>query len=439
MRGAALRRHGLQVDPDRQFVQQAFYGCVRYKRFLKASEQPSARGAQAALTADHACALQVFLSSFYFNNGSKAARSDYTMYMVLSYLVLFRLDELSFDTLRSIVMHHDPAQMHTLLSYLFDQPALEKWVKEEWIKILDIDFVEVRQRHMRARTAPCASSLRPLAQDEIFGRLARHKADADALLSELAVRAFGGPGRAGAPETVGDSPTADLPAPPKKPPTQPRPFKLTKPRPRPVPEPTRIPQAVPANPVPDTLNATTLAALEQEREARKEEARRKVHSSHVARRARARARSPAAAHSSRAQTLAKYDASAAPPFRLHDTHSRLDEVRQRVEQERMAECKFDGVPAKPVRVCSLLRRVATCSLLHACAHAEQVPNFASVEAPVRLTVAAVLREDALYKRKQAEEAKLIQVRVAPICCVLRLSTPCVPHVARMLGLAGLRG
>ena len=63
-----------RADPDKVFQKQVLYGCVRFKR-----------------------ALKVFLSSFFYNNAAKCARSDYTMYMVLGYLALFRLKELGWS------------------------------------------------------------------------------------------------------------------------------------------------------------------------------------------------------------------------------------------------------------------------------------------------------------------------------------------------------
>ena len=60
-------------DPEKLFLKQVLYGTYRYGNVLK-----------------------ILINSFYFNNGSKAARSDATLYTVMAYLTFFRLDELTF-------------------------------------------------------------------------------------------------------------------------------------------------------------------------------------------------------------------------------------------------------------------------------------------------------------------------------------------------------
>ena len=110
---------GPDADPDFVFIKQVFYGCIANKR-----------------------ALKVFLSSFFYNNGARAARADYTLYMIYSYILLWRLDELGFAQCELLVGAQEPTKMHVLLCYLFDPEMLNKWVKTEWVKIYDLEYVD---------------------------------------------------------------------------------------------------------------------------------------------------------------------------------------------------------------------------------------------------------------------------------------------------------
>ncbi len=97
------------------------------------------------------------------------------------------------------------------------------------------------------------------------------------------------------------------------------------------------------------------------------------------------------------QTKAKYTPDQL--FRLHETKPTVERVRAEVEAARQAELKFEGVKAKPV------------------------PRYPKEGAEVKLTIASVLREDALFRKKQEQEAALIHVRRARACDVLQ--SPCV--------------
>jgi len=57
--------------------------------------------------------------------------------------------------------------------------------------------------------------------------------------------------------------------PPKKAPTQPKPFNLTKPKPKVIPQPEAIPREVKSNPVPKNLFKRSLAEIEAEKEERR--------------------------------------------------------------------------------------------------------------------------------------------------------------------------
>jgi len=80
-------------DPyERVFVKQVFYGCVRYEEFLK-----------------------VFNKVFFELNPVGTNRNDQYLYMVFAYMSFFRLEELSFEDYRKLILSQDPIKMHPYL------------------------------------------------------------------------------------------------------------------------------------------------------------------------------------------------------------------------------------------------------------------------------------------------------------------------------------
>lgn len=104
------------------FFNKVFYGCVRYKD-----------------------AIRVFLKHYYNDMAGIVLRSDFTLYMILAYLLLFRLDEMGFDDFRHLTRPEDPTKIAHLLKYLTD-----------WHR------VEVCSCHATTRRSCC--SYRPLPQ-----------------------------------------------------------------------------------------------------------------------------------------------------------------------------------------------------------------------------------------------------------------------------------
>lgn len=70
-------------------------------------------------------AIRVFLKHYYNDMASSVLRSDFTLYMVLGYLLLFRLDELGFGEFRRLTSAEDPTKMAQLLTYLTDWQRVE--------------------------------------------------------------------------------------------------------------------------------------------------------------------------------------------------------------------------------------------------------------------------------------------------------------------------
>ncbi|RLN51761.1 hypothetical protein BBJ29_008788 [Phytophthora kernoviae] len=202
-------------------------------------------------------------------------------------------------------------------------------------------------------------------EKNIIDKMMNFKPEIDKLLSQLHTKAFGraasardassfDPSNANDPGIIESS---------SKPPTLPKVPNLTQPKPRRAMEPVRISHEVKANPVPASLNKLSLAGLQTQQETRKERIK--------------------------AEVASKYNADDEFQFATAARGSNLEAVRQKVEREREAALQFD-FKAKPVP------------------HASTSAATAAKSTEVKLTTAAILREDALYQRKKEREAALLR-------------------------------
>lgn len=82
------------------------------------------------------------MSNFYHANSGCTSRNDYTRYMIISYLIFFRLKELGIRNLEGFVLTQDPTCMHILLVFIQNVDKMEA-VKSEWINIVDDEFIKV--------------------------------------------------------------------------------------------------------------------------------------------------------------------------------------------------------------------------------------------------------------------------------------------------------
>jgi len=248
-------------DIEHKFIHQVFYGCVRYQKFLK-----------------------LFVTSFLYKCPATAVRSDQTLYMVLGYLLFFRLEELGVAEYRQLLTSGAGTwtALFALLQYALDVSEIERWVKVEWCKVYDCRYVE----------------------EEIIGKLQRFADELRPVLEEVEFKATG---------KVADADAAGASAREKRR-IVPEPFNLTKPKPRLVPEPEVISREVKALPLPPA--STSLAAVEEQKRKRLEEQKAKV--------------------------AAKYTPEG--EFKLETMQRRdgseVEELARKVDADRMAECTF---------------------------------------------------------------------------------------------------
>lgn len=260
------------ADPDKVFMKQVFYGCVRYKKPLK-----------------------VFLLNFYHDNAGTTLRSDYTMYMVLAYLAIFRLKELGFDHFRPFIMSQEPSKMHVFLTYLWDEKNIYGPIRNEWLTLFDADYIE----------------------NELTGTMEKFRGDVMSLCNVMHAKAFGIAAAKEAKEADAGVLQFD-----RKKQTVPRSPRLTRPKPRKVPEPIKIEQTSLAKKVPKAHYTNNLSNIEQTNMTRRKEEFE--------------------------STNAKYKPK--EEFSFHETRSNIENVRAEVEARREAELQFDSFRAKPMPV-----------------------------------------------------------------------------------------
>lgn len=247
-----------------KFIHQVFYSCCRYQKFLK-----------------------MFVTSFMYKCPATALRAEQTLYIVIAYLLFFRLEELTVPQFREFLAcgYGTPPALLALMQYALNVEELEKWVKVEWCKVYDVDYIE----------------------KDVIGKLQSFRDQLKSVVDEVEYKATG---------TIKAADGTCLGTTEKKR-TEFKPFNLTQPRPRLIPEPDVISREVKAQPVPASIHKNSLNKVEEQKKKRMEEEKAKV--------------------------LSKY--TEADHFSLEtgarrDHEAVMEDLKKKVESEQMAECTF---------------------------------------------------------------------------------------------------
>eukprot|EP00965_Chrysotila_dentata_P103868 3430084-Pleurochrysis_carterae.AAC.1 len=266
-------------DTDARFLGQVMYGVTRYKKLLK-----------------------VFISSLYFKHAGETQRSDQTLYTILGYLVLLRLEEMGFTAFKQLALSQENIKMVVFLKFAFSKENLTEWLRPEWIKLYDPNFIDTQIISKVLVFEQQVAKLQEMLTGRMEGEAARKEAAAEA------ARALA-EGRGGAGQH-----------------TTPEPFALTQPKPRLMPLPEEvIENGFKAKPVPSSMYKSTSELKEKVELDQKKDANRML-------------------------TKQKYADPKVQPFNLRvaSRRSNLQRIKDEVEAARQAECNFDGPKANPV-------------------------------------------------------------------------------------------
>ncbi|XP_073504955.1 cilia- and flagella-associated protein 99-like isoform X2 [Phyllobates terribilis] len=177
-------------DEEEQFVLDVLCGCVQYKNLL-----------------------DVVVRAFYAQDGKHYLLSVRSLFAVISYIAIFRIGDLGLQTFGRIIKCQDFTKMGKFLTFFFNALNLSTWIKDEWSQIYDSNYVK-------------ENWINPLLkwQPEVLNLI-------DAIDSKMA----------DGPDIIKGSKVTEV-----------KEFNITKPKPRTLPLPQKIPVQKPHQPVPNT-------------------------------------------------------------------------------------------------------------------------------------------------------------------------------------------
>ncbi|XP_069600973.1 cilia- and flagella-associated protein 99 isoform X2 [Ranitomeya imitator] len=106
-------------DGEEQFVLDVLSGCVQYKDLL-----------------------DVVVRAFYARDGKHYLLSEQSLFVVISYIAIFRMEDLGLQIFGRIIKCQNVTKMGKFLRFFFNVLNLNTWIKDEWSQIYDSDYVK---------------------------------------------------------------------------------------------------------------------------------------------------------------------------------------------------------------------------------------------------------------------------------------------------------
>lgn len=185
--------------------------------------------------------------------------------MIFAYVSFFRLEELALEDYRRLVLSQDAVKMNVLLQFLFNADGLREHVREEWMAHYDYSYIDDKIIGMVEKNLPNVADILRTVEKRATGKATSTAAALSAsqgMAGQDEQTRFGETG--GLSQSMGMTSSQSMhqagasmiqedDEAPKKAPTVPKPFNLTKPKPKVIPQPEAMPREVKSNPVPKNL------------------------------------------------------------------------------------------------------------------------------------------------------------------------------------------
>ena len=156
--------------------------------------------------------------------------------------------------------------MHVFLQFLFNADSLREDVRQEWMNLYDYTYIDEKIIGTIEKNLPNVSDILKTVEKRATGKTVSTLSQSDQEQTK-----FG--------ETGGLSQSLNEDIKIKKA-TEPKPFNLTKPKPKVIPQPEALPRELKSNPIPKNLFKKNLADLEKEKQERRKEKLEKVKQSY---------------------------------------------------------------------------------------------------------------------------------------------------------------
>uniref|UniRef100_H3AMX2 Cilia and flagella associated protein 99 n=2 Tax=Latimeria chalumnae TaxID=7897 RepID=H3AMX2_LATCH len=161
--------------------------------------------------------LDIIVDAFYVQDGKNFLISERNLYVVICYMATFQIEKFGIQQFCKIIKSQNINKMYQFLRFFFDTINLNTWIKDEWSKIYDVAYVTEKWINPLLRWQPEVEQLLDQLNDTITNSSALKK------ISKT---------------------------------TEPEEFNLTKPKPRAIPVPEKIPQLEKALLVPQSTYKT---------------------------------------------------------------------------------------------------------------------------------------------------------------------------------------
>lgn len=246
--------------------------------------------------------------------------------------------------------------MHTFLQFVFNADGLRDHVRAAWMELYDYQYIDDKIIGGVEKNLPNVSDILRNLEKKATGKVqsalsmsqksTEMETDDQSYITTQQHSIVGGGEDSEAPKKI----------------TVQQPFNLTKPKPKVIPQPETLPRHVKANPVPKGLFQKNLTDIEKEKEER-----RKMKTEAIKR---------------------EYEESTKQRFKFEieqrPTVTKFEKKKEEYEQQFQSQLNFSG--QKP----------------------RQMPDFDKVEAPIKLTAAAVKREALALKQQEEKELQRLK-------------------------------